>query len=64
VQNSTLVSRIRSDTLARALDSFAVIANMQSCYFYLISNFANPLAILRIDWSLTVRRQKVLISGR
>ncbi|KAJ7774445.1 hypothetical protein B0H14DRAFT_3894473 [Mycena olivaceomarginata] len=36
-----------------ALDSFAVIANMQSCYFYLISNFANPLAILRIDWSLT-----------
>jgi hypothetical protein len=36
-----------------ALDSFAVISNMQSCYFYLIHNFANPLAILRIDWSLT-----------
>ncbi|KAJ6567329.1 hypothetical protein DFH09DRAFT_1314442 [Mycena vulgaris] len=35
------------------LDSFAVISNMQSCYFYLITNFANLLAILHIDWSLT-----------
>ncbi|KAJ7729245.1 hypothetical protein DFH07DRAFT_781990 [Mycena maculata] len=37
-----------------ALDSFAVISNMKSSYFYLISNFANLLAILQIDWSLTI----------
>ncbi|KAJ7508589.1 hypothetical protein B0H11DRAFT_1965792 [Mycena galericulata] len=36
-----------------ALDRFAVISNMKPSYFYLISNFANPLAILHIDWSLT-----------
>ncbi|KAF8193495.1 hypothetical protein K438DRAFT_1969400 [Mycena galopus ATCC 62051] len=36
-----------------ALDTVAVISNVISCYFYLVLNFANPLAILHIDWSLT-----------
>ncbi|KAJ7598431.1 hypothetical protein C8J56DRAFT_1039307 [Mycena floridula] len=38
-------------TILTLLDTFAVISNMTSMWFYLIKNYGNPVAILTIDWS-------------